>query len=71
MKENGVTTTETSPAGNWITITINVKQANALLDADFTTFIDAQTGRIAVRTLAYSLPAYIRDHVELVHPTIS
>ena len=30
----------------------------------------ATTGQTAIRTTAYSLPGYLHDHVELVHPTI-
>ncbi|VDB87353.1 unnamed protein product [Peniophora sp. CBMAI 1063] len=71
LSENGLESTQASPAGDWITITTTVKQANALLDADFSTFSNSQTGDAVIRTLSYSIPASLKEHVELVHPTVS
>ncbi|KZV65279.1 hypothetical protein PENSPDRAFT_136592 [Peniophora sp. CONT] len=71
LAENNLNSSQHSPAGDWISITPTVGQANTLFDANFVNFANTETGETTIRTLAYSLPAYLKDHVELVHPTIS
>ena len=69
MKENGLTTTRTSAARDWISFAVPVSKANELLDADFTVFSHASTGKEVVRTLSYSIPTDLQGHIDLVHPT--
>lgn len=45
--------------------------ANDLLNADFSLYTHSTTGKQALRTLSYSIPARITPHVRLVHPTVS
>ncbi|KAI0700484.1 family S53 protease [Cytidiella melzeri] len=71
LKEEGVTATPISPAGDWISFSVPVSKANALLDADFSVFTHAETGKEAIRTLSYSIPADLQGHLDLVHPTIT
>ncbi|EIN08102.1 subtilisin-like protein [Punctularia strigosozonata HHB-11173 SS5] len=71
LKANGLTSKVISPAGDWLSVSMSVKQANALFDADFQTFTHSETGQSAIRTLAYSIPASLKGHLDLVHPTIS
>ncbi|VDB99691.1 unnamed protein product [Peniophora sp. CBMAI 1063] len=59
-----------TPAGDHLSITLPVAQANELFDANFETFTHTSTGKQAVRALAYSLPADLAPHVEFVHPTV-
>ncbi|OJT13117.1 Tripeptidyl-peptidase sed3 [Trametes pubescens] len=69
--ENGITAKTVSPAGDWLSFSIPVSQANDLLDADFSVFTHQETGQTSIRTLAYSIPADLKEHVDLVHPTIT
>lgn len=69
--ENGITAKTVSPAGDWLSFSIPVSQANDLLDADFSVFTHQETGQTSIRTLAYSIPADLKAHVDLVHPTIT
>ncbi|KAI0261747.1 family S53 protease-like protein [Gloeopeniophorella convolvens] len=71
LTSNGLTSTTLSPFGDWLGISTTVAQANVLFDADFTNFTHDETGTTAIRTLAYSIPASLKGHLELVHPTIT
>ncbi|KAJ3488113.1 hypothetical protein NLI96_g3093 [Meripilus lineatus] len=71
LSEHGITAQPLSPTGDWIQFTATVSQVNQMLDAEFSTFTHSVTGDQTVRTLAYSIPTDLKDHVLLVHPTIS
>ncbi|KAF5315080.1 hypothetical protein D9619_007609 [Psilocybe cf. subviscida] len=71
LSANGINAQTISPAGDWLQFSIPVSQANTLLQADFTVFSHSETGKDLTRTLAYSIPAALQDHVDLVHPTIT
>jgi tripeptidyl-peptidase I len=59
-----------SPAGDWLQLSLTAGQANDLLDADYHVFTHQTTGKQAVRTLSYSIPASLKAHIGLVHPTV-
>jgi tripeptidyl-peptidase I len=71
LKEAGVTATTVSPAGDWLSVSVPVSKANELLDAQFTVYKHADTGKEAIRTLSYSIPAALVGHLDFVHPTIT
>ena len=71
FSENGITTKQASPAGDWLTFNTTVSKISEMLDADFSIFTHTASGDQSVRTLAYSIPSNLKDHVLLVHPTIS
>lgn len=71
MKENDITAQTSSPAGDWLSFSVPVSKANELLDTEFTVFTHDETNTQSVRTLTYSIPADLQDHVLLVHPTIT
>ncbi|KAF9035738.1 family S53 protease [Hymenopellis radicata] len=72
LKESGVNSTTTGGAfGDWLNFNITVGDANALLNATFESFADVDSGSTTLRTLAYSLPADMSDHIRFVHPTTS
>lgn len=54
---------------DWMTITTNVSTANALLDADFQWYSYVEGGGLKLRTLSYSVPDALAEHVDLVQPT--
>lgn len=47
-----------------------MSKANDLLAAEFSTFTHEETGSQLVRTLSYSLPTDLVDHIQFVHPTV-
>lgn len=71
LQMNNVSAKTTSPAGDWLSFSISVGQANALFDANYSVFEHEATGSQITRTLSYSIPAELQGHLELVHPSIS
>ncbi|KAJ6490995.1 family S53 protease [Mycena sanguinolenta] len=69
LSENNIDAKPVTPAGDMLEIKIPVSQANDLLSAEFSAFTHAETGKIIIRTLQYSLPAPLTQHVEFFHPT--
>ena len=69
MKENNIVAKKASPAGDWLSFSIPVSKANALLDADFTEFSHPDSKEKFIRTLIYSIPADLKGHLDFVHPT--
>ncbi|KAI0356281.1 family S53 protease [Trametes cingulata] len=69
LKENDIEATKASPAGDWLSFSIPVSKANALLNTEFAVFNHTPTGSTHVRTLAYSIPADLQGHLDFVHPT--
>ena len=58
-----------SRSGNSLIANVPVHQANALLDADYTKFEHETSGTEVLRTLSYSLPAELEQHLSFVYPT--
>ncbi|KAG6368901.1 hypothetical protein INS49_003119 [Diaporthe citri] len=54
---------------DWITISTDVKTANAMLDADFGWYEYEEGGGLKLRTLSYGVPDEIAQHVDLIQPT--
>ncbi|TFY65280.1 hypothetical protein EVJ58_g2064 [Rhodofomes roseus] len=71
LSENGLQSKVISAAGDWLSVPMPVSTANDLLGADFSIFTHSASGKQAVRTLAYSIPTDLTDHLALVHPTVS
>lgn len=60
---------EFSRMGDAMSVTVTVGQAESMLNTEFNVFTHSDTGRRVVRTLEYSLPRALANHVDLVHPT--
>ncbi|TFY79415.1 hypothetical protein EWM64_g4597 [Hericium alpestre] len=71
LSSHGISSNTISPAGEWVGINVTVQQVNTLLDADYSTFTHQSTGQQTVRTLSYSIPADLKSHLSLVHPTVA
>ncbi|TDL24744.1 family S53 protease-like protein [Rickenella mellea] len=69
LSSNGLTASKSSPAGDWLTVSVPVSKANQLFSADFTVFKHSDTGKETIRTMSYSIPASLKGHIDLVHPT--
>ncbi|KAF7368024.1 Tripeptidyl-peptidase sed3 [Mycena sanguinolenta] len=69
LSENNIDAKPVTPAGDMLEIKIPVSQANDLLSAEFSVFTHIETGKTIIRTLQYSLPAPLTQHVEFFHPT--
>jgi tripeptidyl-peptidase I len=58
-----------SPAGDWIAVKLSVSNAERLLAAKYNVYRHVKTGVRVVRTLGFSLPRVLHDHIDLVTPT--
>ena len=68
LAEHNLTATPTSPASDWLSLDLTVKQANILLNANLTHFVHTQSGATVIRSLSYSSPVELEGHLEFVHP---
>ncbi|KAI0046357.1 family S53 protease [Auriscalpium vulgare] len=71
LSANGLIATTLSPAGDWLGFQTTVSHANDLFATQFSNFVHDTSGTESIRTLAYSIPASLKGHLELVHPTIT
>ncbi|KAJ8454451.1 hypothetical protein ONZ45_g19303 [Pleurotus djamor] len=65
-----------SGGGDWLTLQVSVPQAETLLNAQYAVYrhasslaSDNQTHEYVVRTLKYSLPEAVNDHITVISPT--
>lgn len=56
-------------SNDWVAVTTTVQQANKLLDTRFDWYQYEDSDTPVLRTLAYSVPDALVDHVDLVQPT--
>jgi len=56
-------------AGDWMTITVPIGKVEKMLDAKYRVYEHVDTGETIVRTMSYSLPSDLHDHVSVVAPT--
>ncbi|KAE9405295.1 family S53 protease [Gymnopus androsaceus JB14] len=70
LNENGITNLTTSGAFNeWLGFTVPISTANSLLQANFQKFSEVGGPRELTRTLSYSIPVDLEQHIDLVYPT--
>ncbi|KAJ7184560.1 subtilisin-like protein [Mycena filopes] len=71
LSDNGIESTPVSAAGDWLSIAVPVAKANELLKADFSVFTHTESGQESIRTLEYSIPSSLQQHIKLFTPTTS
>jgi tripeptidyl-peptidase-1 len=69
LSSNDISANTISPAGDWLEFSVPISKANTLITANFQVFKHTETGVEFVRTLSYSIPAALQDHIDVVHPT--
>ncbi|KZT50360.1 subtilisin-like protein [Calocera cornea HHB12733] len=71
LEEHGIplSALSRSPAQDWVTLTLPVSLAEALLDTTYHVYRHTPSGDYLVRTLQYSLPAHLHAHVDVVQPS--
>ncbi|KAJ7366057.1 family S53 protease [Mycena albidolilacea] len=68
LDSHGLTATKSSAAGDWLSLSVPVSKANELFNAKYENFEHVASGKTYARTLSYSLPSEVADHVAAVHP---
>ncbi|KAJ7595347.1 family S53 protease-like protein [Mycena floridula] len=71
LGSKGLNYTKVSSAGDWLGFSLPVHKANEYLGTNFSVFTHEETGSQIIRTLAYSIPDHLKDHVKVVHPTLA
>ncbi|EJD01556.1 tripeptidyl peptidase A [Fomitiporia mediterranea MF3/22] len=71
LASHGINTDELirSPAQDWVTVRVPVALAEAMLNTEYYLWTHEASGDTSVRTLEYSVPESVLEHVELVQPT--
>ncbi|KAL1949193.1 hypothetical protein VTO73DRAFT_10999 [Trametes versicolor] len=69
LTKNNITASTYSSSGDLLAIQIPPAQANTLFNANFTSYVHDKTNTTMARTMAYSLPADVSEHVTFVYPT--
>ncbi|KAI0695326.1 subtilisin-like protein [Cerioporus squamosus] len=63
------TSTNRSPAGDFVTIRVSVAQAEKMLGTQYQVFRHGKSDDYVIRTMNYSLPSVLHEHVAVVAPT--
>ncbi|KAJ7748309.1 family S53 protease [Mycena maculata] len=71
LSGNDIAAKSISPAGDMLQISLSVSKADELLATQFSLFTHVASGTTNIRTLAYSVPASVQNHIQFVHPTIA
>jgi tripeptidyl-peptidase-1 len=69
LSSNDISASTISPAGDWLEFSVPISKANTLIAANFQVFQHTETGAEFVRTLSYSVPVALQNHIDVVHPT--
>jgi tripeptidyl-peptidase-1 len=70
LNENGITDITTTGAfDDWLAFSVPVSTANSLFEADYQLFTEIGGETQLTRTLAYSIPADLQPHINLLHPS--
>ncbi|KAL1949190.1 hypothetical protein VTO73DRAFT_10996 [Trametes versicolor] len=69
LNENNVTSTGQSPSGDMLQIQVPFDKANELLNANFTAYVHEPTNTTVWRTLSYSVPPDVAQHLSFIYPT--
>jgi hypothetical protein len=68
LASQGVSAQPISVHGDWLGFDTTAAQAGRLFNASFSTYHHVDSDTQHVRTMAYSVPAHLKEHIALVHP---
>ncbi|KAH7871428.1 subtilisin-like protein [Lentinula edodes] len=71
LASNNITPESTTVSGDWITFNVSVGTAGSMLNATYNVYEHTASGKQSVRTLEYSVPEEVREHIRAIHPTTS
>ncbi|KAI9775697.1 MAG: vesicle formation at the endoplasmic reticulum [Candelina submexicana] len=69
MATGGVPDPDIENDGDWINFNANVSQVEKLLNAKFFYYRNSATGTDRLRTLKYSVPRQLHQHIAMIQPT--
>ncbi|KAJ4463898.1 subtilisin-like protein [Lentinula lateritia] len=71
LSSNNITPDSTTVSGDWIKFNVSVGTANSMLNATYNVYEHTASGKQSVRTLEYSVPSELGEHIRAIHPTTS
>ncbi|KAF9077859.1 subtilisin-like protein [Rhodocollybia butyracea] len=69
LSSNNIDSQSATVSGDWIKFNVSVGTANTMLNASYSVFEYTASGQQFVRTLEYSVPEDLKEHVKAIHPT--
>lgn len=69
LQDHGLASDAVSTSGNMLTVRMSLEKANSVLNANYSAFVHTATNTTIWRTLSYSVPAHIDEHVYFIYPT--
>lgn len=71
LEDSGVSSEDIKNDGEWITFHASVERAESMLGTTFKTYQNQLRRDVRrIRSLSYSVPKAIRDHIDLIEPTV-
>ncbi len=71
LRSAGIADAQVHEDGEWINLSVTVREASALLEADFGLWAhDSDTRVTRVRALEYSVPDDVTEHIKMVAPVV-
>ncbi|KAI0123397.1 Pro-kumamolisin [Xylariales sp. AK1849] len=71
LQEHGILQFNYTLGKDWITASVPVRQVETLLHGKYHHFVNDDNGDTLVRTLEWSIPEYLQEHIEVIQPTNS
>lgn len=71
LAEHGLSAEDVSfsPTRDWMHVTVSIDVIQRMLGAEYHLYQHDNGLDQAIRTLSYSLPEYLHDHIDVIHPT--
>ncbi|KAJ4490304.1 subtilisin-like protein [Lentinula aciculospora] len=71
LSSNNIDSKSVTASGDWIQFSIPVGTANTMLNANYNVYEHTASGKQFMRTLEYSVPDDLQEHIRAIHPTTS
>ncbi|EIW55941.1 subtilisin-like protein [Trametes versicolor FP-101664 SS1] len=69
LQDHGLTPDAISHSGDVATVRMPLEKANTVLNASYSPYVHEATNTTVWRTLTYSVPAHVEEHLSFVYPT--
>ncbi|KAI0366841.1 subtilisin-like protein [Pilatotrama ljubarskyi] len=69
LKANNISAELYSSAGDMLSVQLSLDQANRLFNANFSAYVHGASNTTLFRTLSYSVPTDVAEHLAFVYPT--
>jgi tripeptidyl-peptidase I len=71
LNGHGIFSFEYTLGRDWIKASVPVRQAESLLHSEYHWFVNEDDGGTLIRTLEWSVPKHLEEHIEVIQPTNS